>query len=251
MDIYFELMQYPVFSVKKLLEHYSNIRTARQALTHLIRKGYVERIRNNLYTCINGETYEPVANRFQIASAITPTSYVAHHTALEYHGITNQVYYDVYVASETRFTSFCYQGYTYHYVASKSQDGVMEPPFSGGLRVTDLERTVVDCIKDFEKIGGLEELRDNLASIQSLDETALLKYLDLYDNQFLYQKAGFLLQQENEHLHLSPRFYQACLNHVGQSKRYLLKESKNGFYDAKWRLVLPGCLKGVSADVTI
>ena len=127
----------------------------------------------------------------------------------------------------------------------------MEPPFSGGLRVTDLERTVVDCIKDFEKIGGLEELRDNLASIQSLDETALLKYLDLYDNQFLYQKAGFLLQQENEHLHLSPRFYQACLNHVGQSKRYLLKESKNGFYDAKWRLVLPGCLKGVSADVTI
>ena len=92
MDIYFELMQYPVFSVKKLLEHYSNIRTARQALTHLIRKGYVERIRNNLYTCINGETYEPVANRFQIASAITPTSYVSHHTALEYHGITNQVY---------------------------------------------------------------------------------------------------------------------------------------------------------------
>ena len=31
MDIYFELMQYPVFSVKKLLDNYSSIQTARQA----------------------------------------------------------------------------------------------------------------------------------------------------------------------------------------------------------------------------
>ena len=127
----------------------------------------------------------------------------------------------------------------------------MEPRFSGGLRVTDLERTVVDCIKNLEKIGGLEELRDNLASIKSLDEKALLKYLELYDNQFLYQKTGFLLYRENHHLHLSQDFYSVCLSHIGQSKRYLLKEVKNGFYDVEWQLVLPRFLKGVLVDVTI
>ena len=56
MDIYFELMQYPVFSAKKMTEYYSSIRTARQVLTRLIQNGQVERIRNDLYTCISGET---------------------------------------------------------------------------------------------------------------------------------------------------------------------------------------------------
>lgn len=251
MDIYFELMQYPVFSAKKMTEYYSSIRTARQVLTRLIQNGQVERIRNDLYTCISGETLDPVADRFQIASAITATSYVTHHSALEYHGITNQVYYDVYVASETKFSSFYYQGYTYHYVSSRFQDGVIEPSFGGGLKVTDLERTVIDCIKDFEKIGGLEELLDNLTSIQSLDEGALLKYLDLYDNQFLYQKTGYLLQQENQHLHLSEDFYRACRNRIGKSKRYLQKGHKEGQYNAEWCLILPNYMNGEKLDAAI
>lgn len=37
----------------------------------------------------------PVANRFQIASAIHSSSYVSHHSAFEYYGITDQTYYDV------------------------------------------------------------------------------------------------------------------------------------------------------------
>lgn len=85
------------------------------------------KIRNNMYTCIGGETGAPVANRFQIASKITPTSYVSHHTAMEYYGITDQVYYDVYVASETSFREFEFDGYTYRYVASKDMEGVETP----------------------------------------------------------------------------------------------------------------------------
>ena len=45
-----------------------------------------------------------VANRFQIASAITPSSYVSYHTAFEYYGIADQVFYEVFVGSETRAT---------------------------------------------------------------------------------------------------------------------------------------------------
>lgn len=60
-----------------------------------MKEGIVAKIRNNMYICISGETGAPIANRFQIASKITPTSYVSHHTAMEYYGITDQVYYDV------------------------------------------------------------------------------------------------------------------------------------------------------------
>ena len=93
--------------------------SARSAIKRLMKEVIVAKIRNNMYTCISGETGAPIANRFQIASKITPTSYVSHHTAMEYYGITDQVYYDVYVASETSFREFEFDGYTYRYVVSK------------------------------------------------------------------------------------------------------------------------------------
>lgn len=84
-------------------QYYDNVDSARSAVKRLMKEGMVVKIRNNMYTCISGETDAPIANRFQIASSITPTSHVSHHTALEYYGITDQVYYDVYVASVTSF----------------------------------------------------------------------------------------------------------------------------------------------------
>ena len=46
--------------------------------------------------------------------------------------------------------------------------GVVEPRTTQGVRVTDLERTVIDSIKDFEKIGGLEELMNCLSLVHYL-----------------------------------------------------------------------------------
>ena len=99
LNLYFELLKTPVFTVKDVNKYYDNMDSARSAIKRLMKEGMVAKIRNNMYTCISGETGAPVANRFQIASKITPTSYVSHHTAMEYYGITDQVYYDVYVAS--------------------------------------------------------------------------------------------------------------------------------------------------------
>lgn len=127
-----------------------------------------------MYTCISGETGAPVANRFQIASKITPTSYVSHHTAMEYYGITDQVYYDVYVASETSFREFEFDGYTYRYVASKDMEGVETPALSGGIRITNRERTLVDCVKDMDKIAGIEEVIQDIGSMKRMQEKRVL-----------------------------------------------------------------------------
>ena len=52
--------------------YYNNIDSARSAIKRLMKEGMVAKIRNNMYTCVSGETGAPVANRFQIASYITP-----------------------------------------------------------------------------------------------------------------------------------------------------------------------------------
>ena len=56
-----------------------------------------------------------------------------------------------------------------------------------------MERTIVDSIKDMDKISGIEEVVQNVESMHRIQEKRLIKYLELYQNQFLYQKMGYLL----------------------------------------------------------
>ena len=239
MNLYFELLKTPVFTMEDVNKYYENMDSARSAIKRLMKAGMVAKIRNNMYTCISGETGAPIANRFQIASKITPTSYVSHHTAMEYYGITDQVYYDVYVASETSFREFEFDGYTYHYVVSKDLEGVETPALSGGIRITNIERTLVDSIKDMDKIAGIEEVLHDIGSLKRMQEKRVLKYLDLLSNQFLYQKIGFLLSEHKEQMGLSEKFFDTCRNRIGKSKRYLTKDMAVGRYVDEWKLVIP------------
>ncbi len=239
MNLYFELLKQPVFTIENVNRYYEKIESARSAVKRLMAKGLAVKIRNNLYTCISGETDSPLANRYQIASAITPTSYVSHHSAMEYYGISDQIFYEMYVSSEEKFRDFEFDGYTYHCIVSKCDKGVQSVEYSGGVRVTDKERTVVDSIKDMDKIAGLEEVIVNIQNISRLDEKRLLVYLECYDNQFLYQKTGFLLKPYRQQLSLSDQFFEICKEKIGLSKRYLTKDCHEGKYDGAWRLIIP------------
>lgn len=239
MNLYFELMRQPVFRIDDVNRYYNNMNSARSAVKSLMREGLVTKIRNNLYTCISGETGAPIADRFQIAGSITPTSYASHHTAMEYHGVANQVYYEVYVSSETSFRDFTFEDYTYRYVRSNSTDGIEHPEYSGGIAVTNPERTLIDSIKDMERIAGIEEIVQCIGAMQYVNEHLLLQYMSAYGNQFLYQKTGFLLSSEREHLGLSDAFFEQCHAHIGSSKRYLTHEIPCNKYNGAWRLVVP------------
>ena len=239
MDLYYNLLKSPVFSIELIQPYYNCKESARTALKRLVSRGLVTKIRRNLYTCISGETDAPVANRFQIASAVTPTSYVTHHTAMEYYGITDQVFYEVYVASETPFNNFTFDNYTFRYVKSDFQDGVEDLKFGGNIRITDKERTLLDSIKDMDKIAGMEEVIEGIQSIKHLNEPKLVHYLELYDNQFLYQKAGFLFGHMKQELGLTDEFFSLCKTKTGKSTRYLSSDSRKGTFNAEWNLVVP------------
>ena len=239
MDIYTEMAKHPVFTIADVNQYYDNTGSARSAVKRLLARNKALKIRNNLYTCVSAEHGGPVANRFQIASAITETSCISHHTAMEYYGITDQVFYEVYVSSETRFHDFEFSGYTYHFVQSRLPEGIDTPLFSGGIRITDKERTLADCLNDMDKIAGFEEVISNIHSMSAVKEEKLLHYLTVYDNQFLFQKAGFLLWDCRKNLGLSDTFFDACRSHIGNSKRYLTHDGQNYTYNSEWKLMIP------------
>ena len=229
--------------MKEVNTFYSSERTARAALGKLLKESMVLKIRNGLYTCVSGENGGPVANRFQVASAITTSSYVSHHTAFEYYGTVDQVFYEVYVGSETRFHDFEFDGYTYHYVKGQMKEGIVSPEFGGGVRVTDKERTITDSIKDLNLIAGLEEVLSCVASVSSIDEAKMLKYLAGYDIGFLYQKTGFIFSEYQKELGISDDFIRICKARSGNSKRYLTNGISEPAYSGEWKLVYPKNMK--------
>ena len=95
-----ELAKLSVFSVDDVEAISGNVHTARSMLARLVDKGFVRKIRNNMYSVVNLSTDGVVASRYQIACAINDSAYLTHHTAFEFYGLANQVYYEVYVASE-------------------------------------------------------------------------------------------------------------------------------------------------------
>jgi predicted transcriptional regulator of viral defense system len=236
------MAKHPVFTIEDVNLFYDNMNSARSAVKRMLAASKVQKIRNNLYTCISAENGSPVANRFQIASAISKTSYVSHHSAMEYYGVSDQVFYDVYVSSETKFRNFDFDGYTYHFVKANLDEGIETPAFSGGIRITDRERTLTDCIKDMDRIGGIEETVAIIDCLHNVSENKILYYLSLYKNQFLYQKCGFLLWHCRDTLGLTEHFFSVCREHIGKSKRYLTADMTKGVYIGEWNLVVPSDL---------
>ena len=239
MNLYYELLKKPIFNTSDLKQYYSNTEAMRSAVRRLIAQGLIVRIKKNMYTCISGETGCPVANKYQIGSSVTSTAYISHHTAMEYYGACNQVYYDVYVSSETPFKDFEFDGYTYRYVRSGCDLGIESILYSGGVRITNKERTIIDSIKDMAKISGIEEVLANIEGFTSLKEKNLLCYLQKYHNQFLYQKTGFILSIYRDKLGLSQSFFDTCQHKIGMSKRYLTTEYSQGKYNKEWKLIVP------------
>lgn len=241
MKYYQELLKMGIFSFNDIVDLTGNKETASSLVREYQKKRYIVRIKRNLYTAINLETKEPVVGKFEIGSNITDTAYISHHSAFEYYGVMNQVYYEIYVSSESKFNNFEFNNIEYIYHQSKFNEGVVRSKSNRNIRVTDLERTVLDSIKDFEKIGGLEELLQCLDLITYLDYKKLERYLQYYDSQIMYQKTGYILEHFKKHLKLPDKFFNMCESKIGKSKRYLYKNIKNedNFYNKKWQLFVP------------
>ena len=119
------------------------------------------------------------------------------------------------------------------------REGVEALQFSGGVSVTDKERTIADSIRDINLIAGLEEVLACVSSVKGINEGKLLKYLEKYDSSFLYQKIGFIAEEYQPEMEISDEFIKICKERSGNSKRYLTNGISDPGYSGEWKLVYP------------
>ena len=235
-----ELRQMRCFSFVDI-ENIVGCRTkTKQLVDFSLAKSHITRVRPGFFAVNRLGTDQPEPNVYEVASKVVPGSYIAFHSAFGYHGLQNQVLSEMYVASKTRFSSFEYGNMCFRHFFSPFEDGVDVNEHN--VRLTNLERTAIDCIDDFSKCFSLEELLRCLDIAPAFDYHRLERYLSLYNKGVLYKKVGYILEHFKNHLKIPDIFFDNCIEKMSGRCTYLynrLKFSDTVVHDKKWNLYAP------------
>lgn len=188
-----------------------SIFSASAALNRWKKAGLVYQIRRDLYCMKNPVGNIPAVHKFEIASKISDSSFLSYHSALEYHGIGHQIFNVVMVSDKAAFRSFSFDDCDYQsYVTKIGIDGVITSSANPNIRVTDLERTFVDCIDRVGRAGGAEELFHCFEGLYVVDIEKIKAYLELYDKAHLYQKVGYVLERFKDQINVQDDIIELC-----------------------------------------
>ena len=204
------------------------------------RQGLAMQIRRNLYCMVDPVSGQPTVNKFEIGSHLSDSAYISHHTALEFHGIAHQPFNEVMVMSCTRIKPFSFDDTDYHFCQDKiGRLGLITPKGSPLVRVTDMERTLIDCIDRIDRAGGIEELLHCMESVALLDEKRLLVYLNAYAKSFLYQKTGYLMERIKDRARISSDFIETCRKMGKNHVKWLTNSDESDTFIKEWQLYVP------------
>ncbi len=227
-----------VITKKDMRPHFSSDIQYENWIAGQLRAKRIMKVRKGLYVLVD-ITGEPMATKFEIASKITDDAFLCYHSALEFYGVANQVFHTMMVGSKLRFNSFSFLDVDYIRKQPNNDYGIAYIK-QAGVRVTTLERTVIDCINNIDSCGGIDELLGALVQIRILDEKELLGTLNAYNSIFLYQKAGYILQHYQEKFDLSDAFFVECKRHLTKQVKYFLNDEYGEVeYNSEWRLMAP------------
>ena len=228
---------------KEVIDKFENEKQYSNWIALKLKSKTYKKVRSNLYALIDPSTNDIYSTKFEIASKISDSSFICYHSALEYYGIANQVFSNVLVGSLTKFNSFVFNDNEFickHVKDIKFVNNIVNE----GIRVSSLEKTIIDCVDNIDLAGGIEEVLNALEQIKYVNENKLLEILKDINKMFLYQKIGFLFELYNNQLDLSNEFFAECKSHTSKKVNYFMQyEFKDTELNEKWNLIVPKNIK--------
>jgi predicted transcriptional regulator of viral defense system len=88
------------------------------------------------------------------------------------------------------------------------------------IRVTSVERTVVDVLDRLDLAGGIEEVWRSLQSVPALDLESLEHYVAVLGSSLLTAKIGFYLESRREELAVPGRLLDRLRGRIPKAPTY-------------------------------
>jgi predicted transcriptional regulator of viral defense system len=246
---------HPVFTVEDLDQALgrTRVRTRRNLLSYHRQQGRILPIRRGLYASVpagsSPEAY--AADPYLVASRLTPDAVIGYHSALEIHGVAYSAHTRVTYLTRTRTAggAFAWRGMEFQQVqqprallrSGHELFGTQEVDRAGlPVRVTTLERTLVDVLARPDLAGGWEELWRSLESIEYLQLDEVIEYALLLDNATTAAKVGYFLERRGATLGVTEDDLRRLEGHAPKSPHYLERGDRTGGkLIARWNLVVP------------
>lgn len=228
----------------------SNITSQRALLAYHSRVGNILMIRRGLYVYLApGQSPNQISiDPYLITAYLHDDSLLAYHTALSLHGyaysLRNEYYYLTHhFALPFSFRDIIYRPIAYpNSLLRKQQTSfAVQTIYRNGLaiKVTSLERTMVDLLDRPDLSGGWEEIWRSLETVQYFNLDTLIDYALLLDNSTTIAKVGLFLEQHKEQLMVTPSHLTALLTHIPKQPHYFSPKLKTGSLVGKWNLIVP------------
>jgi predicted transcriptional regulator of viral defense system len=250
------LSSHPVFTSEEFARFLRargslNESTHNSLLHHHLRQGRVVRVRRGLYATLppgaSPDTFSP--DPFLVAAKFAPDAVLGYHTALEFHGRAYSVHTRYTFLTATAVRELTYRDVTFRpvlfakalRVRRQERYAVNEVDRAGvSVRVTSLERTLVDVLDRPDLAGGWEEAWRSLESVEFFDHGVVVKYALLLDNATVAAKVGFYLQQHRESLMVEEEHLRPLRERRPKEPHYAQRaHAGTNRFLPEWNLVVP------------
>jgi predicted transcriptional regulator of viral defense system len=252
------LEQYPVFTQEEFRQFLisrgtTNTNTQREILSYHLKKQHIIRIRRSLFARVpisahsNAESL-PV-DPYLLVGRISQDAVIAYQSAFDFHGVSYSLHHQYLYMSEHSIRDFKFsdaefvclpfpkellkQNATNFEVISADRQGM-------NIKVTSLERTIVDVLDRPNNTGGWEEIWQSAGHISILNLDKVIEYANLLNNATTIAKLGFFLEQFQQQFDVDEHILNYLETKKPSSTHYLERNKREpGKLLKRWNLVVP------------
>jgi predicted transcriptional regulator of viral defense system len=185
---------------------------------------------------------------YLLATRLAPDGVVAYHAALQFHGKVYSLWSRFHYLTRRRQRRFAFGDQEFVPVQAPAAlrdlsdlgGGVVKRPHAGGVvRVTTLERCLVDVLDAPERNGGWEEVWRSLEMVEFFDLDVVLAYTRKLGSALTAARVGFFLEQHRDALMVDDQHLEALHGLAPAQARYLDSRRESGKLVKDWNLVVP------------
>ena len=242
----------PVFHFREAEEILGDRAPASKALAQLINHGVVTRLKSGVFRIVPfelGFESEYLGNPYVVAQELVLAGrknlgvdyYLSYGSAFDLHQMVTQPQFVVYISSPKMIRSRTIQGTEFRFVRCKEADvfGIIEMWIDKNekVRVSDLERTLIDGLKQPAYCGGFSEVaKAYIIKRHTIDPQKLIDYAIKLGVGAVIRRLGYLMELYEIGTMAHLKFLQ---NKLTDTYQLLDPElPPEGRYLAKWKLIL-------------
>lgn len=179
-------------------------KNTKELMHSLIGKKWVLPLKRGLYVIVpldvgikGADSF--IVHNFVIASSLVKPYYIGFWSALNYHGLSDQIPGTTFIATTTAKKPLEILDVEYHFVRLGKNKffGITEIEVEGNkVKISNPEKTIVDCMDHPEHAGGIDEVAKSIYfSHQELDFKKIKDYAERSKNVTILKRLGFILEK--------------------------------------------------------